>query len=500
MHARLTRIGIGIIFSLIIAGFILPAVMDVFVRQTSAKHIAKIDGEPINEPHFFRLLALSVQRLQTIYPKLTFQNLVQMNYPTDMLRDFVRRQVMRKHMLQEGFIVHEKTAIDLIKKQMSGVMPESRSERRMLVEDVKTAALVDQLVLPYAFSQDYIKLLTQALSIQRQFNITEIPYRKMQVTQEFTPDVEKVFLVQAMKKYKDQLIEPTQKEFSVMILDPSKISVTMEDTNQYFEQNKAKYKENAQFGDVAKEVENHVRLEKMRDIITDTKSQLESEKSLEDVSKTYGFELIQTMYPSIPTELDAQIYSKIAPSLNRLEEQDYTLLPDDQKEGYFYAIKINKVTPAHTKTGPALTETLKNLWTAEQQHEVAKKLALDVLDRNNAKDDSGRALISAYTTYKNLLISMTTEPSKYPHPDLTPDMVERIMSVRKGQWHMEYGRQGILLFFVEKDVDGKTDAVESQRQAFNNMAMDSAQQAWFNHALSQHKVDINLSGLYQRLG
>ncbi len=56
MHSRFYRIGVGTIFVLIIAGFVLPGVVDVVIPKTKNKHLARIDGEPINEQHFYRLL------------------------------------------------------------------------------------------------------------------------------------------------------------------------------------------------------------------------------------------------------------------------------------------------------------------------------------------------------------------------------------------------------------------------------------------------------------
>ena len=52
MRSRFYQIGISVIFGLIIAGFVLPGVIDVIVPRNKQNYLAKIDGEPINEPHF----------------------------------------------------------------------------------------------------------------------------------------------------------------------------------------------------------------------------------------------------------------------------------------------------------------------------------------------------------------------------------------------------------------------------------------------------------------
>lgn len=507
MQSRFYRIGVGTIFVLIIAGFVLPGIVDVIVPKSQNKHLARIDGEPINEPHFYRLLTLSVQRLQMFYPKITLPELIQMNYPTDMLRDFVRRQIMRKHMEKEGFLINEKSMIAMLKKQLSGNLPESRSERRILVEDAKTAGLLDQLILPYAFPHAYIKLQLQALSIQRQFNLIEIPYDKMAVTTPFSEDKQKDFEKIARKKYASALTNPKRKDVAVMTVDPIKINVSDEEARAFFEKNKERYQkdgQDAKFEAVSKQVAEHAGHQKVSAMINEIKTGLDQEKStIEQLA--YQFKLTVTNYTQIADD-GANTHNRILPArekileaLSRLDEEEFSVVADDQKPGYFYAIKVLKVYPEHPKTGEELTSMLKGLWTKEQQQDLARKLADDMIE--NKKELSSYVKKHNLPVQKNLAISANTTVAKYPVKDLNPDMVDRLLTAPKGDVHMEYGRAGILLFDVIKDTAAKDDeqSFQKQKKAFEQMAHEAALQAWFNNALIHHKVDINLSALHQRL-
>lgn len=503
MHSRFYRIGVGTIFVLIIAGFVLPGVVDVIIPKSQSKHLARIDGEPINEPHFYRLLTLSVQRLQMFYPKITFPELIQMNYPTDMLRDFVRRQIIRKHMEKEGFLVNEKSMIALLKKQLAGNLPESRSERRILVEDAKTAALVDQLILPYVFPQNYIKLQLQALSIQRQFNLVEIPYDQMIVAKIFSPEKQKEFEKVARKKHSAVLTNPKRKDVALMTVDPTKINVSDEEVRQFFEKNKERYQD-ATFEAVSKQVAEHAGHEKISATINEIKTQLDQEKStIEQLADQ--LKLTITTYQQIDDNgenAQKQVFparEKILEALSRLDEEEFSVVADDQKPGYFYAIKVLKVYPEHPKNGEELTSALKAVWTKEQQQDVARKLADEIIE--NKKELSGYVKKNNLPVHKNLSISASMPPAKYPVKDLNPDMVDRLLTAPKDELHMEYGRNGILLFDVMKDTAAKPDdqSFQQQKKGFEQMAHEAAMQAWFNNALIHHKVDINVSVLHQRL-
>ncbi|MEK7654982.1 MAG: SurA N-terminal domain-containing protein [Pseudomonadota bacterium] len=503
MHSRFYRIGVGTIFVLIIAGFVLPGIVDVIIPKSQNKHLARIDGEPINEPHFYRLLTLSVQRLQMFYPKITFPELIQMNYPTDMLRDFVRRQIMRKHMEKEGFLVNEKSMIALLKKQLAGNLPESRSERRILVEDAKTAALLDQLILPYAFPQSYTKLQLQALSIQRQFNLVEIPYDHMVVTKTFSAEMQKDFEKTARKKHNAVLTTPKRKDVALMTVDPNKINVSAEEARQFFDKNKERYQD-ATFDAVSKQVAEHAQHEKISAMINDIKTQLDQEKETID-QLADQLKLTVTTYKQIDSHgenAQKQVLparEKILEALSRLDEEEFSVVADDQKPGYFYAIKVLKVYPEHPKTGEELIAALKDLWTKEQQQDVARKLADEIIE--SKKELSGYIKKNHLPVHKNLSISASTQPEKYPVKDLNPDIVDRLLTAPKDELHMEYGRNSILLFDVIKDTAAKSDdqSFQKQKKGFEQMATEAAMQAWFNNALTHHKVDINVSALHQRL-
>lgn len=503
MHSRFYRIGVGTIFVLIIAGFILPGVIDVVIPKGQNKHLARIDGEPINEPHFYRLLTLSVQRLQMFYPKITLPELIQMNYPTDILRDFVRRQIIRKHMEKEGFLVNEKSMIAMLKKQLAGNLPESRSERRILVEDAKTAGLLDQLILPYAFPPDYIKLQLKTLSIQRQFNLVEIPYDKMVVKDSFSIEKQQEFEKTARKKYSSALTHPKRKDVAVMTVDPTKINVSDEEVRAFFEKNKERYQE-ATFETVAKQIVEHAKHEKISAIINEIKSQLDQEKStVEQLADQ--LQLTINTYKKVADNGDndsKQILparEKTLEALSRLDEEEFSVVPDDQKPGYFYVIKVLKAYPEHAKAGEELTTTLKTLWEKEQQQEMARKLADEIIE--NKKELSDYVKKNNLPVHKNLLISASTQPAKYPVKDLNSDMVDRLLTAPKDELHLEYGKNGILLFDVIKDSAAKEDDqnFQKQKKIFEQTAHESAMQAWFNDALVHHKVDINVSALHQRL-
>jgi hypothetical protein len=507
MHSRFYRIGVGTIFVLIILGFVLPGVVDVIIPKTQSKHLARIDGEPINEPHFYRLLTLSVQRLQMLYPKITFPELIQMNYPTDMLRDFVRRQIIRKHMEKEGFLVNEKSMIAMLKKQLSGHLPESRSERRVLVEDAKTAGLLDQLILPYAFPQSYIKLQLQALSIQRQFNLVEIPYDQMVVKATFSGEKQKELEKTARKKYSVDLTNPKRKDVAVMTVDPTKINVSDEETRAFFDKHKERYQTEGKditFESVAKQVAEHARHEKVSAMINEIKTGLDQEKSTIE-QLTDQLKLTVTTYKKMDgsgentQKQTLPAREKVLEALSRLDEEEFSVVADDQKPGYFYAIKVLKAYPEHPKTGEELTTALKALWTKEQQQEVARKLADDIIE--NKKELSNYVKKNNLPVHKNLSISASTQPAKYPVKDLNPDMVDRLLTAPKEELHLEYGRNGILLFDVIKDTAAKADdqSFQKQKKVFEQMAHEAAMQAWFNNALIHHKVEINVSALHQRL-
>lgn len=507
MHSRFYRIGVGTIFVLIIAGFVLPGVVDVIIPKTQNKHLARIDGEPINEPHFYRLLTLSVQRLQMFYPKITFPELIQMNYPTDMLRDFVRRQIMRKHMEKEGFLVNEKSMIAMLKKQLAGNFPESRSERRILVEDAKTAGLLDQLILPYVFPQEYIKLQLRALSIKRQFNLIEIPYDQMVVKIPFSAEKQKEFEKIARKKYSSALTNPKKKDVVLMTVDPTKINVSDEEARAFFEKNKERYQKDEQttaFESIAKQVAEHARHEKVSTMINEIKTELDQEKTtIEKLADR--LKLTVTTYKQIDDSGEndqKQILparEKILEALSRLDEEEFSVIADDQKSGYFYVIKVLKTYPETQKIGEDLTNVLKTLWTKEQQQDMARKLADEIVE--DKKNLSACIKKNSLPVHKNLSISASMQPTKYPIKDLNSDMVDRLLAASKKELHMEYGRNGILLFDVIEDIAAKADdqSFQQQKKTFEQMAHESAMQAWFNNALTHHKVDINVSVLHQRL-
>jgi len=505
MRSRFYRIGVGIIFVLIIAGFVLPGVVGVVAPKTKNKHLARIDGESINEQHFCRLLTLSVQRLQMFYPKITFPELVQMNYPTDMLRDFVRRQIMRKHMEKEGFLVNEKSMVAMLKKQLAGRLPESRSERRILLEDARIATLLDQLILPYAFPQDYIKLQLQALSIQRQFDLIEIFYDRMVVEDSFSAEKQKEFENSARKKYGSALVNPKRKDVVVMVVDPTKVIVSTEEAREFFEKNKSRY-QNAAFEAISKQVVEHAQHEKVSAMINDIKIQLDQEKStIEQLADLFKMSLsfhkkIDDNGDSLEIQKDSlPVRDKMLENLSHLDEEDYSVIVDDQKPGYFYVVKVLKVYPEHPKTGSDLLDTLKKLWVKEQQQNLAQKLANDMVE--NKDELSGYVKKYNLSVQKNLSISARTEASKYPVKDLNPDMVDRLLTAPKDALHMEYGKNSILLFDIIKDTSSKSDdqSVQKQKKVFEQMANDSVTQAWFNDALVQHKVEINISALHDRL-
>ena len=504
MHSRFYRIGVGTIFVLIIAGFVLPGVVDVLVPKTQNKHLARIDGEPINEAHFYRLLTLSVQRLQMFYPKITFPELIQMNYPTDMLRDFVRRQIMRKHMEKEGFLINEKSMVEMLKKKLVGNLPESRSERRILVEDAKTATLLDQLILPYAFPQDYIKLQLQALSIQRQFDLIEIPYAQMVVKTQFSAEKEKEFEKTARKKYSAVLTNPKRKDVALVTIDPTKVSVSDEEVRQFFEKNTSRYQD-ATFETVAKQVAEHAQHEKVGVIVNDIKTQLDQEKStIEQLADQFKMNInvykkIDDDGNNIDNQKELPARTKLLETLSHLDEEEFAVVADDQKPGYFYAVKVLKMYPDHPKTGGDLTSTLKTLWIREQQQDLARKLADELIE--NKKDITASIKKNNLPIQKGLSISAGMQPAQYPAKDLNPDMADRLLTAPKDDLHMEYGKNGILLFDVIKDTAAKTDdqSFQKNKKAFEQMAHESVMQTWFNDALVDHKVDINISALHQRL-
>lgn len=514
MRSRFYQIGIGTVFVLIIAGFVLPGVVDVLIPKTKNKYLARIDGAPINEPHFYRLLTLSVQRLQLFYPKITFPELIQMNYPTDMLRDFVRRQIMRKHMEKEDFLVNEKSMVGLLKKQLAGHLPESRSERRILVEDAKTAGILDQLVLPYAFPQDYIKLQLQALSIQRHFNLIEIPYDQMAITVAFSEEKQKEFERTAQKKYRAVLTNPKRKDVVLMSVDPTKITVTDQESREFFEKNKARYQTSSKpeeqkeitFETIVKQVSEHAQQEKISTMISEIKSQLDQEKSsVDQLAKQFGLTVIT--YHKIDAsgeseqgqKQDLPAREKTLEALSRLDEEEFSVIADDQKPGFFYIIRVLKLYPEQPKTGPELTRALKELWTQEQQQDVARKMADEIIE--NKKELQEYVKKSNLPVHKNLSISASTHPSKYPFKDLNHEMVDRLLTSPKGELHMEYGRNSILLFDITKDTSAKPEEqnIQQKKKEFEQMANDSAMQTWFNEALLHHKVEINVSALHQRL-
>ena len=127
---------------------------------------------------------------------------------------------------------------------------------------------------------------------------------------------------------------------------------------------------------------------------------------------------------------------------------------------------MQKSYPEHMKAGSELANMLKTLWTKEQQQELARKLAEEILD--NKDDLAGYIRKNHLIFHKNLSLSGSITPAKYPLKGLTPDMVERIMTAVKGELHMEYAQDGIFLFEILKDIpqDTGTENLKKQREVF----------------------------------